>query len=316
MPARTTPQQPATVRVFSQRFSSTRLGARLARHLALHQLDAWGVPYGSPGADTTAVIVAELVANAVTHGRVHGRDFELKLTLTDALLWIEVSDARGEKRLPPPPLTPPPADEDSGRGLLLVEALADRWCVLDRVPVGKTVRAELDLPGGEDDPARAERSPSAGREQRPGVAGGDTCVTLEAGRRPRHAPGTLGAAPAQGPEEGGVGRVTRFVDGRKRGIHRRARQPGRQLLGGLAQPIEPEGLLRDHVPLSLSLAEKTSGRMIRDSAKGHGQRAWWDIARSRIGRGPGHGSTTARPHLRLLAHDCRAGLRYAEAAGR
>jgi hypothetical protein len=30
--------------------------------------------------------------------------------------------------------------------LLLVDALADRWEVLDRVP-GKTVRAEVDLPG-------------------------------------------------------------------------------------------------------------------------------------------------------------------------
>lgn len=29
--------------------------------------------------------------------------------------------------------------------MLLVEALADRWGVLDRVPVGKTVVAELDL---------------------------------------------------------------------------------------------------------------------------------------------------------------------------
>lgn len=35
---------------------------------------------------------------------------------------------------------------------LLVEALASRWAVLDRVPVGKTVRAELDL--GPHGPAR------------------------------------------------------------------------------------------------------------------------------------------------------------------
>jgi hypothetical protein len=37
-----------------------------------------------------------------------------------------------------------PATE-GGRGLLLVTALATRWTVLDRVPVGKTVRAELEL---------------------------------------------------------------------------------------------------------------------------------------------------------------------------
>jgi hypothetical protein len=35
---------------------------------------------------------------------------------------------------------------ESGRGLLLVAALAERWSVHDRVPVGKTVRAELTLP--------------------------------------------------------------------------------------------------------------------------------------------------------------------------
>jgi hypothetical protein len=41
-----------------------------------------------------------------------------------------------------------PLDE-GGRGLLLVEALADRWEVPDREPPpGKTVRAEVDVPGG------------------------------------------------------------------------------------------------------------------------------------------------------------------------
>jgi hypothetical protein len=39
-----------------------------------------------------------------------------------------------------------PLDE-GGRGLVLVEAVADRWEVLDREPPGKTVRAEVDLPG-------------------------------------------------------------------------------------------------------------------------------------------------------------------------
>ncbi|CAM5329851.1 Regulatory protein [Streptomyces griseus] len=38
----------------------------------------------------------------------------------------------------------PEDGSDSGRGLLIVDALADRWAVLDRNP-GKTVRAELDL---------------------------------------------------------------------------------------------------------------------------------------------------------------------------
>ncbi|MFF1416259.1 ATP-binding protein [Streptomyces sp. NPDC058280] len=137
---------PVTVRTFTQRFSSTPRGARLARHLALHRLHGWDIPYGSEASDTAALLVAELAANAVTHGRVAGRDFELLLSLTPYTLRIDVSDTRGERRPPEPgELTAPPPVADGGRGLLLVEALADRWAVLDRVPVGKTVRAEVDL---------------------------------------------------------------------------------------------------------------------------------------------------------------------------
>lgn len=128
---------------FTQRFSATRRGARLARHLALHQLDAWGIPYGSDLSDSTAVIVAELAANAVTHGRVLGRDFELRLAFAPTALRIEVSDARGESE---PLLGPPATDEfETGRGLLLVDALATKWGTVARV-VGKTVWAELAVP--------------------------------------------------------------------------------------------------------------------------------------------------------------------------
>ncbi|MFD4606974.1 ATP-binding protein [Streptomyces sp. NPDC058440] len=152
MTAPSAPQRPVTVSTFTQCFSSTPLGARLARHLALVQLHTWGVPHGTPLSDAAA-IVGELAANAVTHGRVPGRDFELRLTHTpDVLLRIEVSDTRGERRPPSreEAAAPAPLDE-TGRGLFLVDALADRWEVLDRVCrgvalPGKTVRAELDLP--------------------------------------------------------------------------------------------------------------------------------------------------------------------------
>ncbi|MER7717913.1 ATP-binding protein [Streptomyces flaveolus] len=142
-----TSQDHVTVRVFTQRFSSTPRGARLARRLALHQLDAWGVPHGSEASDTAALLVAELAANAVTHGRVPGRDFEVTVKLLGRTVRIEVSDTRGELR---PPASDAPRSSsgplaETGRGLLLVEALADRWEVLDRLPVGKTVAAELNL---------------------------------------------------------------------------------------------------------------------------------------------------------------------------
>ncbi|MFF0200008.1 ATP-binding protein [Streptomyces sp. NPDC005017] len=147
-PTPTDRQAPVTVRVFTRRFSSTPHGARLARRLALYQLDAWGVPYGSEASDTAALLVAELAANAVTHGRVPGRDFEVVVKLVGRTLCVEVSDTLGERRPPAPgsARTAPPPLAETGRGLLLVEALADRWEILDRLPVGKTVVAELDLP--------------------------------------------------------------------------------------------------------------------------------------------------------------------------
>ncbi|QFQ97535.1 ATP-binding protein [Streptomyces phaeolivaceus] len=148
MTAPPAPRHPVAVPAFTQRFGSTPLGARLARHLALNQLHAWGIRYGSEASDKAAVVVAELAANAVTHGRVPGRDFELRLSLPTGSLRIEVTDTRAE-RLPPRPGTVRPArplDED-GRGLVLVDALADRWEVRDRNPPGKTVLVEIDLPG-------------------------------------------------------------------------------------------------------------------------------------------------------------------------
>ncbi|MEU1451108.1 ATP-binding protein [Streptomyces avermitilis] len=149
MTAPSVPQSPVTVCVFTQRLSATPLGARLARHLALNQLHAWGIPHDSRTSDTAAVIVAELAANAVTHGRVPGRDFELRLSLVPGSVRIEVTDTRDELRPPSPGgVRSPEPFEESGRGLLLVETLADRWEVLDRDPPGKTVRAEVDMPGG------------------------------------------------------------------------------------------------------------------------------------------------------------------------
>jgi len=143
------PQQPVTVRAFAQRLSATPRAARLARHLALSQLRAWGIPYGTDASDSVGIVVAELAANAVTHGRVPGRDFELRLSLVTGSVRVEVTDTLGDRRPPAPGEVAPPADplDESGRGLLLVDAVADRWEVLEREPPGKTVRAEIDLPG-------------------------------------------------------------------------------------------------------------------------------------------------------------------------
>ncbi|WP_309093502.1 ATP-binding protein [Streptomyces sp.] len=145
---RSTAQPPVTVRVFTQRLSSTPRGARLARRLTLNQLHSWGIPYGTDVSDAVGAIVAELAANAVTHGRVPGRDFALRLELVPGRVRVEVTDSRGGPPRPPAPgaVRPPRPLDEHGRGYVLVDALADRWEVLDREPPGKTVRAEVDLP--------------------------------------------------------------------------------------------------------------------------------------------------------------------------
>ncbi|MCN9242740.1 ATP-binding protein [Streptomyces sp. RY43-2] len=126
---------------FAMRFTSTPRGARLARRLVSHRLDEWGYPYDGALNETVTLIAAELSANAVRHGRVQGRDFHLRLVGTAGGVRLEVTDTRTE-RLPEPRPPQDPAADESGRGLLLVEALADDWGVEPRNP-GKCVWASV-----------------------------------------------------------------------------------------------------------------------------------------------------------------------------
>ena len=131
------PELRTPIRNFSLQLSATPRGARLARLLTTEQLRSWGLPL-----DPARQVVAELSANAATPGRIPGRDFRLLLHVVADTLRIEVTDTRGD-RLPSPQLPGP--DTESGRGLLLVDALADRWGVTPGPPPRKTVWAELDL---------------------------------------------------------------------------------------------------------------------------------------------------------------------------
>ncbi|MFG2376054.1 ATP-binding protein [Streptomyces sp. NPDC048504] len=105
--------------------------------MAVRQLRDWGLPLAP-----AEHVVAELAANATTHGRVPGRDFRLTLYVVGATLRIEVTDTCGD-RLPRP--QHPAAEAESGRGLLLVEALTNRWGVVREPRPRKTIWAELDL---------------------------------------------------------------------------------------------------------------------------------------------------------------------------
>lgn len=116
----------------------TPRGARLARLLAAAHLSDWGLP-----SERAAHIVAELANNATVHGRVPGRDFQLSLTVHDgALLRIEVTDTRGDRL---PHTRAPTGCAESGRGLLIVEALADGWGVVPGPVPRKVIWAEVDL---------------------------------------------------------------------------------------------------------------------------------------------------------------------------
>ena len=106
-----------------------------ARAFASAALADWGI-----GADRTydvIVCVSELVTNALLHGVPPGRGYRLCLSHAGDVLRVEVHDSGGGW----PRLAGEEADE-SGRGLLLVAALADKWGVEERDP-GKVVWCEF-----------------------------------------------------------------------------------------------------------------------------------------------------------------------------
>ncbi|MFT9821180.1 ATP-binding protein [Lysinibacillus sp. NPDC056185] len=98
-------------------------------------------------ADTALLVLSELLTNAGRHARVSpGREIETRFVRLPAGVRIEVHDASpvlpAERR--------PQADACDGRGLFLVNALADRWGYGERNGPGKAVWAEcmLDAPSG------------------------------------------------------------------------------------------------------------------------------------------------------------------------
>ncbi|MEW1546806.1 ATP-binding protein [Streptomyces tsukubensis] len=93
--------------------------------------------------DDVLVCVSELTTNAVRHGVPPGRGYRIRICrFPDGLLRIEVHDSGDGFTLPPVAAPAGDADEESGRGLLIVDALADKWGVGERLP-GKVVWCEF-----------------------------------------------------------------------------------------------------------------------------------------------------------------------------
>ncbi|MFE4398059.1 MULTISPECIES: ATP-binding protein [Streptomycetaceae] len=115
-----------------------------ARIRFIRQAFEWEVPIDS--AETGLILLSELVTNACRHARSpRDRMIGVRVLLpTDSLLRIEVSDANSTL---PTPCEATPEDE-SGRGLELVAALATSWGAHLRGDgyIGKTVWCELALP--------------------------------------------------------------------------------------------------------------------------------------------------------------------------
>ncbi len=99
-------------------------------------LTAWSV--GSVSVDLAELVVCELASNAVKASRPDDV-VALRLTVCDAVLTVEMWDASTV----PPARTVAHPDQESGRGLMLVDAVSLRWAWYLARAGGKVVWAQL-----------------------------------------------------------------------------------------------------------------------------------------------------------------------------
>lgn len=117
-----------------------------ARRGAMEVLRSSGVP--ASRREDVELVVSELVTNAVVHGA-KGADQHVLLVLmrSGPTLMVKVYDVNAQMGAP----AQPSPDSESGRGLLIVDALADRWGATSSQD-SKCLWAEFDvwsvLPGG------------------------------------------------------------------------------------------------------------------------------------------------------------------------
>ncbi|MGN6522267.1 MAG: SpoIIE family protein phosphatase [Actinomycetes bacterium] len=107
-----------------------------ARHALGDSLEAWGLGRAEL-AGTALLLVSELVTNAIRYA---AHDVELLARRSERSLWVEVSD--DDTRLPR--LRHARLDDEGGRGLALVDTLADAWGTR-ATHQGKVVWFRLDL---------------------------------------------------------------------------------------------------------------------------------------------------------------------------
>ncbi|MFE3504498.1 ATP-binding protein [Kitasatospora sp. NPDC059160] len=124
-------------RTFAARLDSCVESTPLARHLIRAYLCA--LPAGDRYCDVAELLLGELFANAVQHADApDDRLIEIRFAVSGDLLRLEVHDA-GSGR---PSVRSASLEEECGRGLFLVNELAERWGCCPRAGgVGKFVWA-------------------------------------------------------------------------------------------------------------------------------------------------------------------------------
>jgi anti-sigma regulatory factor (Ser/Thr protein kinase) len=115
-----------------------RRAPRLARTFAADTLEAWAVR--AEDVQAVQLVVSELVTNAVLHAP-QSPAITLELFMTDGAVRVMVSDH--SPRAPARRSHPTPWSAESGRGVELVDSLADRWGTEPQGTTGKTVWCEL-----------------------------------------------------------------------------------------------------------------------------------------------------------------------------
>ncbi len=153
---------PGTADVVTRRFAATGVSVRQARHFLLERLGC-GSGGCSERVELQALMLSELATNAVQHA---DTEFEVEISVTpDAggrSVRVRVSDeAPG---FPTP--QEPGMDAPHGRGLRIVESLADAWGIeVRRDRPGKTVWFDSLLGATEGGADGAERRSSPGGEE-------------------------------------------------------------------------------------------------------------------------------------------------------
>jgi len=159
----------------------------LARRHAAGTMQEWGIP--AEIAESAKIVISELVTNACASATtdapllsVDSRNFDgfdeisLTLRLVPGRLVIEVFDSSPK----PPVIAAADSDSESGRGLMLVEALTKEWGFFFPPVEGKIVYGLI------ADPVLADLLPGVHRAGTGGAVAAGHVLTLELSREHRN----------------------------------------------------------------------------------------------------------------------------------